>query len=600
MFTRSAALSVTRVLAVSIFSAVSASGLQSWSTTEGETIAVPEGGGTMLTEGDLSSVLDSLLTEAVDESGPALAVAVMLGGELYYSGARGLADLEHGVPADEATAFDVASVSKSVTGAALATLVEAGEVELDASVRAYLPELSATYDPVRIRHLVHHTGGVEDAAGVLALAGWRSGDGEEYEDVVRLLGGLQHLRFEPGTQHMYSNGGYVLLAEVVRRVTGQALPDWASENLFRPLSLRTARFASGDGALIPGRAAAYSGARHEERLAARTTRYGDGGLFVSATDLVRWAEALRTGAGLPRGVVQRTRELGRLADGSRVEYAFGLGHSVREGREVWSHSGSSPGARSYLAFYPDHALSVVAVANTSEGVDPGQFAGEIASLLLGPGEASAEAGDKPRMMLISDVQEAPALSAGIRHDPDALLALSGTYELDNGLTITVGADGEQLLIGFGDEPSIPVYPTESGAEEVFVLPQPGWEFRFEPASDRLTLEMGDAVMAGSEASASGRRRVLAPLDAESVAELEGLYRSEELGTTYAVVWRDGSLRLEHPRHGSLALTHFGDDEFTLPGRALAHLQVLREGEIPIAVELTAYSWGARSRFDRID
>ncbi len=561
---------------------------QGWTTKGGKTIDVPGDAKIALGADGIEAFVEELLAQRVAADGPGLALAIVLDGEIVYAGARGLADLERNVACAPDTPFDVASVSKSVTGAAIAALVEAGEVELDASVREYLPELSDTYAPVLVRHLVHHTGGVEDVQGTLALAGWRPDDPGTFADGLRVLSGLRHLRFEPGTQHRYSNGGYLLLAEVVGRAGGKPLPEWAAEHLFRQLGMTSATFATGTGKIVPGRALPYA---EGPRRARASHRYGAGGLLCSVVDLARWAEALRTGEVIGDAVARRVRERGRLDDGSSIDYAFGLSRDLHEGRERWSHGGSVPGGQSFLAFYPDEALSIVAASNTLEDPNVARLVGEVVLALLGPGEEVAAPEGGPRTILITENQEAPEESRGVEVDPERVASCVGTYDLEDGLDVTFRARGAQLLIGFGaSEPTIPLFPLRSGA---FLLPQPGWEFRFEPEEDRVTLHVRKSARTGKPQDFAGKRRSIEPLDDERAAELVGTYKSDELNAFYSIAWRDGELRLEHARHGSMLLTPLGNDAYSLPGRALALLTFLDGG-----FELQAYSWGATSFFSR--
>ena len=569
-----------------------------WTTTSGESVTVPADGEARVAVApdDAAALVEAMLAERIDQAGPAFAIAIMRHGELVYAGARGMADLERGVRADEHTVFDVASVAKSVTGAAIATLAEAGDVDLDASVRDHLPELSPAYDPVQLRHLVHHTGGVEDVQGLLALAGWRPPDAGTFEDALRVLRGVGHLRFEPGAMHVYSNGGYVLLAEVVRRVTGRGFPAWVAEHLFEPVGMGSARLAEGDGALVARRALPYAGRAGALRLARGTTRYGAGGLLVSMVDLVRWADALRSGEGIGAAVAKRVRERGRLADGSELEYAFGLSRSFHDGREAWGHAGSAPGAQSYLVFFPEEELAIAAATNWIEGENPSRFAHELAAVLLGPGGAAPPASSGPRMILISDAQERPDEATGIQVDAERIAAFDGTYDMEDGLTILVGSEEDRLFIGFDSEPNIELFPIDPGSSDVFLLPQPAWEFHFEPESDRLTIHVRESSRTGEPLDIAGERQVFEALTEETARELVGVYESEELGAFYSVVWHEDALWLEHARHGRLPLTLAAEDRFTLPGRALARLDFVRAEAEVTGFRLEAYSWGAASFF----
>lgn len=569
---------------------------QGWKTDGGETIDTSTPSGARIVGDDPAEFIDALLKERVAADGPGLALAVMRDGELIYAGAAGLADLERGVPVTADTLFDTASVAKSVTAAAIAMLAEHEEFDLDSSVRDWLPELDPIYAPVRVRQLVHHTAGIEDVEGMLALKGWRREDAGTFDDAFGMLAGLQHLRFDPGSQHFYSNGGYMLLAKVVERVTGESLPAFAKAEFFDALELKSARLIQSARELVPNRALPYEVTGGETVLARKTSRYGAGGFVVSVVDLAAWADELRTGEVLGPAVVERMRERGRLATGETLSYAFGIGHEVEAGRQRWGHAGSEPGGQAYFAFYPEHGLSIAAASNTLEGENTSRIASEVVGLLLGPGEATV-AGEGPRMMMIPDGQPAPPESVGVEVDADHIASFNGTYEMEDGFLLTVESEGEVLRIGFGEAPSIEIFPLASGR---FIMPPANYEFSFEPQEGRATMHITEASVRRSEPhDVVGSRIDLAPLTEETAAELVGIYRSAELNAYYNVAFVGGVLRLVHARHGELALQPSTEDSYNLPIGVLSQLNFRREAGVIVGFDLVAYSWGATSYFERL-
>lgn len=571
---------------------------QGWTTSDGSTLPAPEGAA-LGAVGDPGEVADALVEEALPPGGTGLALVVLRDGEPVYAVARGLADLEHGVPCDAHTVFDMASLAKSVTAAAAATLVEKGALALDARVRELLPELSEAYAPVRVEQLVHHTAGVEDEDGTLALAGWPERSQPSFGDAVRLVGGLEHLRFAPGTRHEYTNGGYLLLAAAVERAAGEPLPAWAARCLFAPLGMTSARLVAAADELVPARAVGY--ALEDGRPVARTpsAHAGAGGFLCSVTDLARWGEALRlgqgrTGAGLGERVAERMRSRGRLADGTQLDYAFGLGRSGTGERTCWAHAGTWPGGQSALAFWPEAGLVVAAASNSIEGGNVRALVGRVADLWLGPPAKPEPSLAARGMVFIDQAQERPAASRAAA-DPARLAALEGVWEMEDGITLLLAREGERLLVGFSSEPSIELFPLTGGG---FVLSSVGYELALDP-DDRDVLRLRRPAAGPRPASeVVGRRWRPAPLDAAAAARIAGDYRSDALGASYRVAWRAGELWLEHPCHGVLRMRPAGTDAYTLAG-ALARLTLVRGADGSVAgFELEARSWSARARFTR--
>ncbi len=597
-------MNVFTLVALSLLFVLPASA-QGWRADDGSTSIVPDEGVSFsaLGEGYEELLLAALLDEAAEEDGPAVAVAVMHHGDVVASSARGVADREHRVVCTPETTFDMGSVSKSVTAAAIAVLVENGRLDLDASVRVHLPELATAFDGVRVRHLVHHTAGVEDTTGMLALAGLRASDVVDHADALRILFVQRSPRFTPGSRFMYSNGGYVLLAEIVARVTGEPFGEWARRELFAPVAMESAQLLDGSGAVIDGRAAPTDLVDEEWYRRAVSTRYGAGGLVCSVLDLVRWGEELRTGERLGQGVAARIKTVGALADGTPLDYAFGLSRGTVAGREAWMHSGSVSGGQSYLVIVPSEELVLAIATNSASGMTPSTFAREALEVLLGPSATSADEVSRPRMIMIPETQAVPSRSEGVVVEAEEIARYAGSYVMVDELngsrfTLSVATEGTRLRIGFDDAPNLDVFPLPSGR---FLVAPANYELEFEPARGRATMHITPESIRNSEPRAIiGQRVDTSVLRPEDAAAVAGFYRHVGLGTLYEIAVADGTLVLRHPRHGDLPMTRLAGETFTLPGRDLARVDLLRDEERVIGIQLTAYSWGSTARFDRLE
>jgi CubicO group peptidase (beta-lactamase class C family) len=153
-----------------------------------------------------------------------------------------MADLDHGVPITPETVFHVASISKQFTAAAILLLAQEGKLSLDDDVHKYVTELHDFDTPITIRHLIHHTSGLRDQWELLGLAGWRySLDLITDDDVLDLISRQKDLNFKPGEKHVYCNTGYTLLAQIVKRVSGQSFREFTTNRIFKPLAMTRLR-----------------------------------------------------------------------------------------------------------------------------------------------------------------------------------------------------------------------------------------------------------------------------------------------------------------------------------------------------------------------
>src|SRR5437867_1951474 len=150
---------------------------------------------------------------------PGCALGVYRNGMIAYARGFGMADLERGVPITPATLFDLGSTSKQFTAASIALLVADGKLSFQDDVRKYLPEIPDYGGIITLDHLVRHTSGIRDYAGLLSLAGWKLEDVTTDDDAIQIIARQRALNFPPGTKWDYSNSGFFLLSIIVQRVT---------------------------------------------------------------------------------------------------------------------------------------------------------------------------------------------------------------------------------------------------------------------------------------------------------------------------------------------------------------------------------------------
>ena len=165
---------------------------------------------------------------------PGCALAVVQDQEIVFKRGYGMANLDYSLPITSRTVFDIGSTSKQFTAGAVALLAHRGELDLGADIRSYLPEMPEYDEIITVRHLVHHTSGVRDYLTLMFLAGLDSHDTYSLDDIVQLIASQRNLNFSPGSEHLYSNSGYMLLAAIVERLSEQSFGEFVEENFFAP------------------------------------------------------------------------------------------------------------------------------------------------------------------------------------------------------------------------------------------------------------------------------------------------------------------------------------------------------------------------------
>ncbi|HUG38893.1 MAG TPA: serine hydrolase [Longimicrobiales bacterium] len=394
---------------------------------------------------------------------PGGVVAVMRTGEIVFARGYGLANVEYGIPNTPTTPYHMASVSKQFTAFAIAMLADEGRLSLDDDVRAHIPELADFGETITLRHLLTHTSGLRDQWTLWAMSGGRMDDVIRQEDLLGLILLQRALNFPPGSEFLYSNTGYTLLAEVVERVTGEDFGAWMRANVFEPLGMRSTQIYDDHQRIVPGRA--YSYREGDDGLAKAVLSYANAGatsLFTTAHDLARWLRNFRTGEVGGAGVMARLQERGVLTTGDTLGYALGIGVGDYRGLRRIQHGGADAGYRTLLAYYPDIDAGVIVLANTAS-FNTGEVATEVAEAFFGGEMAAAE----PQSADMADTADATGVPVARevleRWTPDAteLAAYAGRYyspELETAYTIAM-VDGA-LVARHRRHGDIPLTPTE--------------------------------------------------------------------------------------------------------------------------------------------
>jgi CubicO group peptidase (beta-lactamase class C family) len=235
------------------------------------------------------NVLDSV----IEGGAPGCSAAVGVKGEVVWTGVRGVADLSTGSAITTQTVFDIASVSKQFTATALLLLVGAGKLTLNDPLSRYLPELPTWATTVTVGQLMHQTSGIPEYVGLLEAQGFQLSDRTTEDQALQALVSVPKLEFQPGSQFEYSNSNYLLLGEIVHRISREPLAQFLTERIFHPLDLAMVVDPAGQ---IPNKAVSYENGSDEYRATKPGwEQVGDGGIQTTPSQLVEWADNYRTG-----------------------------------------------------------------------------------------------------------------------------------------------------------------------------------------------------------------------------------------------------------------------------------------------------------------
>jgi CubicO group peptidase (beta-lactamase class C family) len=324
---------------------------------------------------------------------PGTAVAVAVGDEIVWSTAFGYADVERHRPVSRATQFRVYEAAMPLTATIMERLADEGRLDLDAPLQRYLPGFVDGGFPVTVRSLAAHTSGARDFAG----------DEEEQlpapcpsaVEAARSLPPRLFVR-PPGLSHVLSRPGYILLSAALESASGRSFGDLLAETIAAPAGMGSTMIDD-PRRFLPGRTNFYErgwfGLLADAHAVDTSCRWGAGGLVSTASDLVRFAEALLRGEILRRESLEAMFTPQKIRGGKDTGYGLGW-HVETDGRgrrTVW-HGGRGVGGRAVIVIVP-HARLVTVMLSNIEGERLDEHARRIAAFFLETVEASGGAPD---------------------------------------------------------------------------------------------------------------------------------------------------------------------------------------------------------------
>ncbi len=304
-----------------------------------------------------------LLLERPGRAG--VATAIVENGKIIFEQYYGYSNVEHRIKNNAETVFELASVSKQFTAMAIARLAEQDKLSIEDDIRIYFPELPNYKSPIQIKHLLNHTSGIIDSDYPLALAGFEN-DKIELERVLNILKHVPDLYFAPGSAFAYSNDGYTLLAELVRRITKQEFKTWMAQYVFEPLHMESTLIRDSPEIVIPNRATSYvsyTGDSHFRRLSFDFFAPGGCSVRSNISDLTKWVDYLNTAYHSEDKLFKTINQTDTLNTGEAVNYAYGSFITDFRGLKRFSHLGLSAGFTTSIARFPDKNIGFIMLGN---------------------------------------------------------------------------------------------------------------------------------------------------------------------------------------------------------------------------------------------
>ena len=293
-------------------------------------------------------------------------VSIGVHDSIVFSKGYGLANKELNIRTQSFHKFRIYSLSKHLTGVAIAKLVEDGKLNIDNPISDYIPFINERLSNITTAQLLTHTSGIRS----YAEGEWQKVSDNPcispFESILAFQS--DELLFEPGSDYSYTSFGYVLLSAIIEKVSGKPFIDYLQQDIFKPLGVNGITLDNVD--IVDHLAAQpyeyWKGVMYRARYANNTCKFGGGGLSSSTLDLVILNLAILNGKLIAEENLPTMFTSLRLNNGEQTDYGFGLQYEIDENgsRYAW-HSGRSRGGRNALVIYPEKKLVVCISANTN-------------------------------------------------------------------------------------------------------------------------------------------------------------------------------------------------------------------------------------------
>ncbi len=513
---------------------------------------------------DPAKRVDQLMSPWSGKTTPGASIGVVKDGKLVFAKGYGLADLETGLPNTPQTIFHMASVSKQFTAMAILMLADQGKLALDDSIQQYLPEMPSFGKTITIRQLLHHTSGLRDQWDLWVLAGGRMDDVITQDDLYRLVTRQRELNFAPGSEYLYSNTGFMLLAKIVERVTGSTFRSWMQQHVFNLLGMTHTQIYDDHQRIVLGRAYSFladSGGFHKTVL--NYANSGATSLFSTVDDLALWLGNFWNPRVGGDNVLRMLLQRGVLTSGDTIPYACGISVYRMRGQQLLAHGGSDAGYQTQLMCLPGIRGGVIVLSNLAS-FNPRQMADELINLYF------ADRLEKEKPPAASPIKTPPEIALS----PSVFSVYEGRFymqETPNAI-LNFTTDGGRF---YGQVAGQQRYELHASTDTTFFVKEVPVSVTFHRQGDK-TVELV-TIHSNGDHDAS---RTKPPEQAEvSLLEYAGLYYSPELETVYTLVVKNGKLFASNRRVVDAELTLGQKDAFSTSMGVSGHFERGATGKV---------------------
>ena len=305
---------------------------------------------------------------------PGLSLAVVKEGKVIKAKGYGLSNIEANSAATPKTVYEIGSITKQFTAAAVMMLVEEGKVSLDDKITKYFPDAPQAWNHITVRHLLSHTSGIQNHVAVpgyldIFKTSITSKNFPSRDELVKEFYKLPS-EFAPGETWAYDNTGYYLLGIIVEKGSGKDFWQFLDERIFKALGMNATRNTD-TRQIVPNRASGYEWVNNkfENRpVLLPFIAFSAGSILSTVEDMAKWDAALYTERLLKKSTLERMWAPTKTRDGALASFDYGLGWFVDNyhGHRIVQHTGGTPGFSSVIYRFMDDRLTIIILSNHAD------------------------------------------------------------------------------------------------------------------------------------------------------------------------------------------------------------------------------------------
>ena len=285
-------------------------------------------------------------------------VLIARNGEVFLSKGYGFADREQKIPNTSQTKFRIGSITKQFTATAIVILEAQGKLDVQDHICRYLSECPEAWETITIHQLLTHTSGIPNFTSFTDYTRTSATPSPPEETINRFKD--KPLDFLPGESWSYSNSGYVLLGQIIERVSGQVYEDFLQEHIFTPLQMTDTGYDHNRDDLAVG----YKGIFSKADFVDMSIPYAAGGLYSTVEDLYKWDQALYTHQLLQQDYLDQIfTAYATIPNLNGMAYGYGWIIGLEEGRQIITHGGGIDGFVTKIARYPQDKTTIIMLSN---------------------------------------------------------------------------------------------------------------------------------------------------------------------------------------------------------------------------------------------